>query len=87
MADGNFSPTFLRNATAYGPSPGMCFDLAINNLCGVAWTTGKIAMESDGTPWRPFVHVLDICQAALCVLQASKESVHNEINDDLFWKD
>lgn len=78
MADSNFSPTFLRNATAYGPSPRMRFDLAINNLCGLAWTTGKIAMESDGTPWRPFIHVLDICEAAVCALEAPLESVHNE---------
>jgi len=79
MADDNFSPTFLRNATAYGPSPRMRFDLAINNLCGLAWTTGKITMESDGTPWRPFVHILDICEAAICTLEAPIENVHNEI--------
>lgn len=79
IADSNFSPTFLRNATAYGPSPRMRFDLAINNLCGLAWTTGKIAMESDGTPWRPFVHVLDICEAVICALEAPAKSVHNEI--------
>ncbi len=79
MADGNFSPVFLRNATAYGPSPRMRFDLAINNLCGLAWTTGKIAMESDGSSWRPFVNVLDICEAVVCVLEATKESIHNEI--------
>lgn len=79
MADSKFSPTFLRNATAYGPSPRMRFDLAINNLCGLAWTTGKIAMESDGTPWRPFVHLLDICEAAICVLEAPVGKVYNEI--------
>lgn len=79
MADSNFSPVFLRNATAYGPSPHMRFDLAINNLCGLAWTTGKIAMESDGSPWRPFVHVVDICEAVICVLEAQKKSIHNEI--------
>lgn len=79
MADANFSPTFLRNATAYGPSPHMRFDLVINNLCGLAWTSGKIAMESDGTPWRPFVHVLDICEAAICSLEAPTKNVHNEI--------
>lgn len=79
MADSNFSPTFLRNATAYGPSPRMRFDLAINNLCGLAWTTGKIAMQSDGTPWRPFVHVLDICEAVICILEAPINKVHNEI--------
>lgn len=79
MADGKFSPTFLRNATAFGPSPRMRFDLAINNLCGLAWTTGKIAMESAGTSWRPFVHLLDICEAAICVLESPVEKVHNEI--------
>ena len=79
IADSNFSPILLRNATAYGPSPRMRFDLAINNLCGLAWTTGKIAMESDGTPWRPFVHILDICEAAICALEAPIENVHNEI--------
>ena len=61
MADDDFSPTFLRNATAYGASPRMRFDIVLNNLCGLAWTTSEIRMESDGTPWRPLVHVLDIC--------------------------
>lgn len=79
IADSNFSPTFLRNATAYGPSPRMRFDLAINNLCGLVSTTGKIAMESDGAPWRPFVHLLDICEAAICVLESPIEKVHNQI--------
>lgn len=79
LADDKFSPTFLRNATAYGPSPRMRFDIVLNNLCGLAWTTGKIAMTSDGTPWRPLVHVLDICQAIACALEAPFESVHNEI--------
>ena len=79
LADSNFSPVMLRNATAYGPSPRMRFDLAINNLCAVAWTTGKIVMESDGSPWRPFVHVLDICEASVCVLVAPKKDIHNEI--------
>lgn len=79
MADDSFSPIILRNATAYGPSPRMRFDLVINNLCGLAWTAGKIAMDSDGSPWRPFVHVLDICEAVVCVLEAPRKSVHNEI--------
>lgn len=79
LADDSFSPVILRNATAYGPSPRMRFDLAINNLCGLAWTTSKIAMESDGNPWRPFVHVLDICEAVVCVLAAQRKDVHNEI--------
>jgi nucleoside-diphosphate-sugar epimerase len=79
MADDSFSPTFLRNATAYGYSPRMRFDLVLNNLAGLAWTTGKIAMISDGTPWRPLVHVSDICQAILCTLLAPRDVVHNQI--------
>jgi nucleoside-diphosphate-sugar epimerase len=63
MADDSFSPTFLRNATAYGASPRMRFDLVVNDLSALAWTTGRIAMVSDGTPWRPIVHILDICAA------------------------
>ncbi len=79
LADDNFSPTFLRNATAYGPSPRMRFDIVLNNLAGLAWTTGEIKMTSDGTPWRPLVHVLDICQAVTCALEAPRETVHNQI--------
>jgi nucleoside-diphosphate-sugar epimerase len=79
MADTHFSPTFLRNATAYGPSQRMRFDLVVNNLAGLAWTTGEIRMTSDGTPWRPLVHVRDICHAITCVLDAPREIVHNQI--------
>ena len=79
MADDNFSPTFLRNATAFGASPRMRFDIVLNNLSGLAWTTGKIAMVSDGTPWRPLVHALDIGQAIRRVLTAPRELVHNEV--------
>jgi len=79
MADDNFSPTFLRNATAYGPSPRMRFDIVLNNLAGLAWTTGEIKMTSDGTPWRPLVHVQDICDAIACTLEAPREVVHNQI--------
>ena len=79
LADDNFSPTFLRNATAYGPSSSMRFDLVLNNLAGLAWTTGEIKMTSDGTPHRPLVHVLDICQAILRVLEAPKGIIHNQI--------
>jgi nucleoside-diphosphate-sugar epimerase len=78
MADNSFHPTFLRNATAYGASPRQRFDLVVNNLAGLAWTTKQIKMDSDGTPWRPFVHVLDICQAAACTLEAPDNVVHNE---------
>ena len=79
MADDDFSPTFLRNATAYGPSPRMRFDLVLNNLAGLAWTTKEIRMTSDGTPWRPLVHVRDICEAIACALEAPREAVHNHI--------
>lgn len=79
LADDYFSPTFLRNATAYGPSPRMRFDIVLNNLAGLAWTTKEIKMTSDGTPWRPLVHVLDICEAIACTLEAPREVVHNQI--------
>jgi nucleoside-diphosphate-sugar epimerase len=79
MAGDNFSPTILRNATAFGASPRMRFDIVLNNLSGLAWTTGKIAMVSDGTPWRPLVHTLDIGQAIRRVLIAPRELVHNEV--------
>ncbi|HUA38718.1 MAG TPA: SDR family oxidoreductase [Candidatus Sulfopaludibacter sp.] len=78
MADDHFSPTFLRNATAYGASPHMRFDIVLNNLSGLAWTTKEIRMTSDGTPWRPLVHALDICRAIIAVLEAPREAVHNE---------
>ena len=79
MAGPNFTPTFLRNATAYGASPRMRFDIVLNNLCGIAATTGKIVMTSDGTPWRPLVHVLDICEAIACALEAPRDAVHGEV--------
>ncbi len=79
MASPDFSPTFLRNATAHGASPRMRFDIVLNNLCGIAATTGKIVMTSDGTPWRPLVHVLDICEAIACVLEAPQDAIHGEI--------
>lgn len=79
LADDSFSPTFMRNATAYGASPRQRFDIVVNNLAGWAWTTREIRMESDGTPWRPFVHILDIAKAVACVLDADRDLVHNEI--------
>ncbi|MGH2607710.1 MAG: NAD-dependent epimerase/dehydratase family protein [Tepidiformaceae bacterium] len=78
MADDDFSPTFLRNATAYGVSPRLRVDLVINNLVGFAVTTGEILIQSDGTPWRPVVHVEDICRAFIAILDAPRERVHNE---------
>jgi nucleoside-diphosphate-sugar epimerase len=79
LATDNFSPTFLRNATAYGASPNMRFDIVLNNLCGLAWTTGIIALESDGTPWRPLVHAADICRAIAEFLAAPRDRVHNQV--------
>jgi nucleoside-diphosphate-sugar epimerase len=79
MADESFAPTFMRNATAYGASPSMRFDIVLNNLSGLAWTTKKIAMTSDGTPWRPLVHGLDICQAIIAVLEAPLDTVTNQV--------
>ena len=79
MADRHFSPTYLRNATAYGASPRMRFDIVLNNLSGLAWTTKEIKMVSDGTPWRPLVHALDIAKAICCVLAAPREAIHNQI--------
>jgi nucleoside-diphosphate-sugar epimerase len=79
MASDNFSPTFMRNATAFGASPRMRFDIVLNNLSGLAWTTKKIAMISDGSPWRPLVHALDIAKAIECALAAPQAAVHNQV--------
>jgi nucleoside-diphosphate-sugar epimerase len=79
LANANFAPTFMRNATAYGASTRMRFDIVLNNLAGLAWTNGEIRMTSDGTPWRPIVHGLDICQAIISVLEAPREAVANEV--------
>lgn len=78
LADENFSPTFLRNATAFGVSPRIRFDLVLNNLVAWAFTTGQVYIKSDGTPWRPIVHIEDISRAFLAVLQAPLELVHNQ---------
>jgi nucleoside-diphosphate-sugar epimerase len=77
LADMNFTPTFLRNATAYGVTPRLRFDLVLNNLVAWAFTTGHILIKSDGTPWRPLVHVEDICRAFIAILEAPQEVVHN----------
>jgi nucleoside-diphosphate-sugar epimerase len=79
LADDSFSPTFLRNSTAFGASPRMRFDIVLNNLSGLAWTTKKIAMISDGSPWRPLVHALDIAKAIQCALDAPRDAVHDQI--------
>lgn len=79
LANDDFSPTFLRNATAFGASPRMRFDIVLNNLSGLAWTTKEIKMLSDGTPWRPLVHGLDIAKAIVCTLDAPREAVHNQV--------
>jgi nucleoside-diphosphate-sugar epimerase len=78
LADDDFSPTYLRNATAYGASARLRGDLVVNNLTGFALTTGEVFMKSDGTPWRPLVHVEDISRAFLAVLRAPRELVHDE---------
>ena len=79
LADDDFSPTFMRNATAYGASPRQRFDLVVNDLAASAFLYKEIRMASDGTPWRPFVHVLDISHAAACILDAPRDAIHNEI--------
>jgi nucleoside-diphosphate-sugar epimerase len=78
LADSDFSPTFLRNATAYGVSPRLRFDLVLNNLTAWAFTTGQVYIKSDGTPWRPIVHIEDISRAFIAVLHAPREVVHNQ---------
>jgi nucleoside-diphosphate-sugar epimerase len=78
LADDRFSPSFLRNATAYGVSPRLRGDVVVNNLVGVAYTTGEVLIQSDGTPWRPLVHVEDFSRAFLAALEAPRDLVHNE---------
>ena len=78
LADDDFSPTYFRNATAYGVSPRLRGDLVVNNLAGWAFTTGSVYIKSDGTPWRPLVHIEDISRAFLAGLEAERENVHNE---------
>jgi nucleoside-diphosphate-sugar epimerase len=78
LADPDFAPVYLRNATAYGASPRMRFDLVLNNLMAWAKTSGQIRVTSDGTPWRPIVHIADISHAALCAATAPRATVFNE---------
>lgn len=76
LADEGFSPIFLRNATAYGASPRLRLDLVLNDFVATALATGRILIKSDGTPWRPVVHVEDICQGFLAALEAPREAIH-----------
>ena len=78
LADDDFSPTYLRNATAYGLSPRMRGDLVVNNLTAYAHATGEVRMQSDGSPWRPLAHIEDISRAFLAVLEAPREAIHDE---------
>lgn len=78
LASDHFSPVYLRNATVYGVSPRLRFDLVVNNLTAWAVATGEIRMLSDGSPWRPLVHVEDVAHAVLAALEAPREAVHNE---------
>jgi nucleoside-diphosphate-sugar epimerase len=78
LADDGFSPTLLRSSTVYGVSPRLRGDLVVNNLVGYAITTGEVRLMSDGTPWRPLIHVQDVCQAFIAVLEAPRELVHKE---------
>ncbi|RXF70930.1 NAD-dependent epimerase/dehydratase family protein [Hansschlegelia zhihuaiae] len=85
LADSTFTPVFLRNATAFGASPRMRFDIVLNNLSGLAATRGVIDMSSDGSPWRPLVHVQDICQAVDLMLAAAPDRIRGEafnVGDD-----
>jgi nucleoside-diphosphate-sugar epimerase len=78
LADEDFSPVYLRNATAYGASTRLRLDIVVNNLTAVALTTGKVHLESDGTPWRPLVHIEDISRAFLTMLEAPRELIHDQ---------
>lgn len=78
LADDRFSPAFLRNATAYGVSPRLRFDIVLNNLVAWAFTTGNVFIKSDGSPWRPIVHIEDISRAFLTIMEAPRELIHNQ---------
>lgn len=79
LADDRFSPTYMRNATAYGVSPRLRLDIVLNDLVAAAYTQGRVYIKSDGTPWRPIVHIRDIVGAALAALEAPREAVHNQV--------
>jgi nucleoside-diphosphate-sugar epimerase len=78
LADDNFSPVYLRNATAYGASTRLRLDIVVNNLTAIALTTGKVHLQSDGTPWRPLVHIEDISRAFLAILEAPRAVIHDQ---------
>jgi nucleoside-diphosphate-sugar epimerase len=78
LADDTFSPVYLRNATAYGSSPRLRADIVVNNLTGTAFTRGEVKLQSDGTPWRPLVHIEDISRAFLAALEAPREAIHDQ---------
>src|SRR5262249_52493801 len=78
LADGDFSPAFLRNATAYGDSPMLRIDLVVNNLLACAVAKGDIRIMSDGTPWRPLIHCKDIARAFVAFLEAPRDKIHNQ---------
>jgi nucleoside-diphosphate-sugar epimerase len=77
LADDSFSPTYLRNATAYGSSPRLRADIVVNNLTGIAFTRGEVRLQSDGSPWRPLVHAEDIARAVLAAIEAPRDVVHD----------
>jgi nucleoside-diphosphate-sugar epimerase len=79
LADHSFSPVFLRNATVYGLSPRLRFDLVVNNLAAHAFADGRIFLKSDGTAWRPLVHVEDVCRAFVAAVEAPRDAVHGEV--------
>jgi nucleoside-diphosphate-sugar epimerase len=79
LAGEDFSPVFLRNATAYGVSPRLRFDLVLNNLVAWAFTTKRVYIKSDGTPWRPIIHIEDISRAFIAAVEAPRELVHNQV--------
>lgn len=78
LADASFSPTFLRSATAYGVSPRLRFDIVLNNLVAWAFTSGSVYLKSDGSPWRPIVHIEDISRAFIAVLKGPRDAVYNQ---------